>query len=250
MEFTNEFRVPADVDSVFATLTDLERVAPCMPGATLEEVDGDTYTGRMKVKVGPAQMTYRGTAEVTEVDHEAKRAAITARGKETRGSGTASADVTAILAEEDGETVVTVHSDLTVTGKPAQFGRGVMADVGTKIIGQFAERLQEMLLESEEAEPVAAAPEAAPSESAAEAPATTPSEPAATGPAGDRATTATQPAATPAPPGPRRIAEDPSRADDALDLVQVAGSATLKRVVPLVLGLGALIAVIWWIRNR
>jgi uncharacterized protein len=233
VEFTNEFRVPADVDTVFTTLTDLERVAPCMPGATLEEVEGDTYTGRMKVKVGPAQMIYRGTAEVTEVDHDAKRAAITARGKETRGSGTASADVTATLAEEGGETVVTVHSDINVTGKPAQFGRGVMADVGTKIIGQFADRLQAMLLEGEgEATP---APDAAPT-----GPPSQPAESSGNGQRGGQAT----------PSGPRRVAEDPSRVDDALDLMEVAGSAALKRVAPLVLGLTAIGLLIWWLRRR
>jgi uncharacterized protein len=233
VQFTNEFRVPADVDTTFKTLTDLERVAPCMPGATLEEVDGDVYTGRMKVKVGPAQMIYRGTAEVTEVDHEAKRAAITARGKETRGSGTASADVTATLTEEGGETVVTVHSDINVTGKPAQFGRGVMADVGTKIIGQFADRLQAMLVEGEGGARTASD----------EAPAGPRPEPAVSTGNGQRGEQAT-------PSGPRRIAEDPSRADDALDLMEVAGSATLKRVVPLVLGLAAIGLLIWWLRRR
>lgn len=229
MEFTNEFRVPSDVDTVFAALTDLERVAPCMPGATLEEVDGNTYSGRMKVKVGPAQMVYRGTAEVTELDHEAKRAVIAAHGKEIRGTGTASASVTATLAEEDGETAVTVHSDFAVTGKAAQFGRGVMSEVGTKIIQQFSDRLQEMLSKDESEEP------------AAEAPAEVQSE---------RGARDAQPSMSPESSGPRQIDEDPLRADDALDLMQVAGSATLKRVVPLAMGLAALIALIWWIRNR
>jgi carbon monoxide dehydrogenase subunit G len=100
VEFTNEFRVPVDVETAFATLTDLERVAPCLPGAQLEEVDGDTYTGRVKVKVGPMQVTYRGTAEVIEIDPDGKRAAIRAKGKETRGAGTASADVVATLTSE------------------------------------------------------------------------------------------------------------------------------------------------------
>jgi uncharacterized protein len=234
VDFTNEFRVPADVDTVFTTLIDLERVAPCMPGATLEEVDGDTYTGRMKVKVGPAQVIYRGTAEVTEVDHAAKRAAIRARGKETRGSGTASADVTATLAEDGGETVVTVESNINVTGKPAQFGRGVMADVGAKIIGQFADRLEAMLLEGE----------GEPQPAVGEAPPEPPSAPAvAAAGNGQRGVEA-------ASSGPRRIAEDPSRADDALDLMEVAGAATLKRAVPLALVLVAIGLLIWWLRRR
>lgn len=229
MEFTNEFRVPADVDTTFATLTDLEKVAPCMPGATLEEVEGDTYTGRMKVKVGPIQVNYRGTAEVTEIDKDAKRASITASGKETRGAGTAKANVTATLREEGGETVVTVVSDINVTGKPAQFGRGVMADVGEKIIGQFAERLEALLREEPEERPAAAAPEA-------EAPAETEAAPAA--------------AAAAAPSGPRKIAQDPSRADDALDLMEVAGAATLKRVAPIVVGVLVVIGLVWWLRGR
>lgn len=234
MQFTNEFRVPADVDTTFKTLTDLERVAPCMPGATLEEVDGDVYTGRMKVKVGPIQVSYRGTAEVTEIDEEAKRASISANGKETRGAGTAKADVTASLREEGGETVVTVVSDINVTGKPAQFGRGVMADVGEKIIGQFAERLEAMLRE----EPAEAAAPSGDGQAAAAAEATTEpgAEPAA--------------AAAAAAAGPRRIEQDPSREDDALDLMEVAGAATLKRVAPIVAAILVAIAIVWWLRSR
>lgn len=231
MEFTNEFRVPADIDTTFATLTDLERVAPCMPGATLEEVDGSTYTGRMKVKVGPIQVAYRGTAEVTEIDEAAKRAAITAAGKETRGAGTASANVTATLREEGGETVVTVVSDINVTGKPAQFGRGVMADVGERIISQFAERLEEMLRGGEQVGAAAPSGDGQAAAGAAEPAAAAVEEPAV---------------AT----GPRRIEQDPSREDDALDLMSVAGPATVKRLVPIAIGLAVLAAVVWWLRRR
>lgn len=237
MEFTNEFRVPADIDTVLLTLTDLEKVAPCMPGATLEEVDGDTYAGRMKVKLGRIQITYRGTAEVTEADQEAKRASISASGKETRGSGTAKADVTAKLAEDSGETVVTVHTDINVTGKPAQLGRGVMADVGTRIVNQFADRLKRMLEEGGSAEADAtgtAGDEPLEAEESASSEATSP-----------RVTTSG--AAT---TGPRRLPEDPSRLDDALDLMEVAGSATIKRLVPLVAAVAALVGVIWWLRQR
>ena len=146
MEFTNEFTVPAGIDTAFAVLSDLERVAPCLPGAVLEEVDGSTYTGRVKVKLGPIQVLYRGTAELVELDQEAKRARILASGSETRGAGTASAEVTATLRPSGpGATTVTVLTDLDITGKPAQFGRGVMEDVGTRIIDSFAERLAELL---------------------------------------------------------------------------------------------------------
>lgn len=217
MEFTNEFTVPTDVDTTFATLTDLEQVAPCLPGAQLEEVDGDVYTGRVKVKVGPIQMTYRGQARMVEADADAKRARIEANGREARGSGTAKADVVAQLREGGEGTVVTVTTDLTVTGKPAQFGRGVMEEVGTKIIDTFAERLRAMLVE-EQASGQAPEPAAEPVPARGEA--------AATG-----ATAAA--AATPATiDGPRRLVTDPSRENDALDLVDVAGGATLKRLLP------------------
>lgn len=146
MEFTNEFTVPADIDTAFEVLSDLERVAPCLPGAVLEEVDGSTYTGRVKVKVGPIQVMYRGTAELVELDDQAKRARILASGSETRGAGTANAEVTASLrSTAPGTTTVTVLTDLDITGKPAQFGRGVMEDVGTSIIDSFARRLAELL---------------------------------------------------------------------------------------------------------
>ncbi len=239
MEFTNEFRVPADVDTTFATLVDLEKVAPCMPGATLEEVDGDTYTGRMKVKVGPIQVNYRGTAQVTEVDDDAHRASIRATGKETRGSGTAEANVTASLREEGGETVVTVVSDINVTGKPAQFGRGVMADVGEKIIGQFSQRLEAMLREEPSGDGASASADGQAGSSAS-----------ASGQGGDAPATSEAGDPEPAPTGPRKIAQDPSREDDALDLMEVAGAATLKRVAPIVAGLILIVGVIWWMRGR
>ncbi|HSK24222.1 MAG TPA: SRPBCC family protein [Egicoccus sp.] len=217
MEFTNEFTVPTDVDTTFATLTDLEKVAPCLPGAQLEEVDGDVYSGRVKVKVGPIQMTYRGQARMVEADADAKRGRIEANGKESRGGGTAKADVTAQLREGGEGTVVTVTTDLTVTGKPAQFGRGVMEEVGTKIIDAFAERLRAMLAEEQAGAGAAGGP-AEPVPARGEA--------AATG------ATAAASAAPPIVDGPRQLTTDPSRENDALDLMDVAGGATLKRLLP------------------
>jgi uncharacterized protein len=249
VEFTNEFEVPVDVETAFATLTDLERVAPCLPGAQLEEVDGDTYTGRVKVKVGPIQVTYRGTAQVLELDPDGKRAAIRAQGKETRGAGTATADVVATLSPQaEDRTRVTVVTDLAVTGKPAQFGRGVMADVGAKIIGTFAERLEAML----EEDGVAAA-------ASQEPPAP---EPGAASDGAVESTTEDAAAAERQVPGPeavitgaaevgrRRIEPTPGREDDALDLMEVAGAATLKRLVPALAVLAALAGLLWWWRRR
>lgn len=243
MEFVNEFTVPTDIDTAWETLTDLEKVAPCLPGATLEEVDGATYTGRVKVKVGPITVTYRGTARIAEQDDDRRFARIDAAGTETRGSGTAKADVTAQLTETDEGTLVHVVTDLTVTGKPAQFGRGVMGEVGTKIISAFAERLEELVLSDDRgaAEGEAAAPAAVDEGEGAEA-----AVPGVAAGGEAKATGATRAAAT----GPRRIAQDPARADDALDLMEVAGASAAKRLIPLVAGLAVVGLIIWLIRRR
>jgi uncharacterized protein len=234
LEFTNEFYVPSDVDTTFATLTDLERVAPCLPGATLEEVDGDEYTGRVKVKVGPIQVSYRGTAKLIEKDPEAHTGKIEARGKETRGAGTANADVVAEMHAEGDGTKVIVHTDINISGKPAQFGRGVMADVGAKLIDTFADRLREMIEQDEAGETPAEEP------AAEEAAAAGGGEAAASGAA----------AAAPATTGPRRIEQDPSRENEALDLMEIAGAATAKRAIPAIAVVALIAALIWWLRRR
>ncbi|MFF0105844.1 SRPBCC family protein [Streptomyces hirsutus] len=145
MELHHEFTVPVPVDDAWPALLDIERVAPCLPGATVEEYDGKTVTGSVKVKVGPVTVTYRGTAVFEERDETAHRMVLVASGRETRGQGTARATVTATLGEQDGGTAVSVRTDLTVTGRPAQFGRGVLAEVGERIIGRFAACLSEQL---------------------------------------------------------------------------------------------------------
>jgi carbon monoxide dehydrogenase subunit G len=145
MELEHSFTVPLPEERTWEVLLDVERVAPCMPGATLDSVDGDVISGRIKVKVGPIAMTYAGTARITERDAAAHVITMEASGKETRGAGTASANVTSTLQGEDGQTHVTVRTTLNVTGRPAQFGRGVMAEVGGKLIGIFADNLAKML---------------------------------------------------------------------------------------------------------
>ncbi|WP_405865255.1 SRPBCC family protein [Streptomyces sp. NBC_00005] len=162
MELNHEFTVPVPVDDAWQTLLDIERIAPCMPGATVEEYDGKTVTGSVKVKVGPITVTYKGTAVFEEQDETAHRMVLIASGRETRGQGTARATVTGTLTEGEGGTAVSVRTDLTVTGRPAQFGRGVMAEVGDRLVGQFATCLSERLVEPaatvqeppEEAEPL------------------------------------------------------------------------------------------------
>jgi carbon monoxide dehydrogenase subunit G len=145
MELEHSFTVPVPEDRAWEVLMDVERVAPCMPGATLDSVDGEEIKGRIKVKVGPIAMTYAGTARFTERDPDAHVITLEASGKETRGAGTASAKVRSMLESQNGHTHVVVHTTLNVTGRPAQFGRGVMSEVGGKLIGIFAANLAEML---------------------------------------------------------------------------------------------------------
>jgi len=122
-------------------LTDVERIAPCMPGAALDEVGGDRFTGTVKVKLGPIALTYKGTARWVQRDEAAHRAVLDAQGRDARGNGTAAATITAELVPDGTSTRVDVVTELKITGKPAQFGRGVLADVGEKLIGQFADCL-------------------------------------------------------------------------------------------------------------
>jgi uncharacterized protein len=146
VELNNEFRVAVPAAKTWEVLTNVERVAPCIPGAQLLSVDGDDFTGAVKVKVGPITVSYKGDASFQEKDPAAQRVVIKASGKETRGSGNAAALVTAQLKDEGDATHVVITTDLTISGKAAQFGRGVLADVSTNLIGQFARNLEAELL--------------------------------------------------------------------------------------------------------
>ena len=146
MELNNSFEVNRPVAEAWDVLTDVERIAPCMPGAQLESVDGDEFHGIVKVKVGPITAQYKGTASFVEKDDANHRAVLNAKGRDTRGAGNASAVITAQLTALSASTTqVDVGTDLTVTGKVAQFGRGVMGDVSAKLMGQFADNLAAML---------------------------------------------------------------------------------------------------------
>jgi uncharacterized protein len=145
MELRNNFLVPAAPDDAWDVLLDLERVAGCMPGFSLDSVADDSVSGAMKVKVGPMSMTYRGEARFVETDEGPHRVVLRAEGTEARGSGTAGATITAQLHEAEGATKVTVDTDLAVTGRPAQFGRGVLAEVSQQILDQFAAELSQQL---------------------------------------------------------------------------------------------------------
>jgi uncharacterized protein len=167
VELNNEFRVAVPAAKTWKVLTDVERVAPCIPGAQLLSVDGDDFTGAVKVKVGPITVSYKGDASFQEKDEAAQRVVIKASGKETRGSGNAAALVTAQLKDEGDTTHVVITTDLTISGKAAQFGRGVLADVSTNLIGQFARNLEAELLGG--SAPSGAAPSAGTASTAAAA---------------------------------------------------------------------------------
>lgn len=141
MQLEHSFTVPVGIEEAWRVLLDIERVAPCMPGATLESVDGDAFTGTVKVRVGPIALQYRGNASFIEKDEVAHRAVMDAQGRDTRGNGTAAAKVSTSLHAEGDQTRVDVITDLSITGKPAQFGRGLIGDVSSKLIGQFADCL-------------------------------------------------------------------------------------------------------------
>jgi uncharacterized protein len=155
VELQHEFTVPVPVARAWEVLLDVEKIAPCMPGAVVDSVDGDSFTGQVKVKVGPITVAYAGKASFLQKDAAAHRAVVEAKGRETRGSGTAAATVTASMAEQGESTRVTVVTDLAITGRPAQFGRGVMTDVGNKLIGQFADCMATTIAESGSAGPAA-----------------------------------------------------------------------------------------------
>jgi carbon monoxide dehydrogenase subunit G len=146
MELNHEFTVPAHVDRAWAVLTDIEQIAPCMPGAELTEVDGDTYHGTVKVKVGPITVQYKGTASIVEKDEAAHRVVLKASGRDARGQGNASATVTALMTPNGDSTTVFIGTDLSIAGKVAQFGRGVMSDVSAKLLEQFVNNIEADLL--------------------------------------------------------------------------------------------------------
>jgi carbon monoxide dehydrogenase subunit G len=160
VQLENTFTVPVSIDDAFAVFLDVERVAACLPGATLDTVDGDDFTGNVKVKLGPIALVYKGSASLVEKDEQARRLVLVANGRDARGNGTASARVTVLLGKDaDDSTRVDVLTDLEITGKPAQFGKGVIADVSAKLIDQFAASLAATLAEAAPVVPTADVPD-------------------------------------------------------------------------------------------
>lgn len=249
MELDHSFTVPVPPDQAWDVLLDVARIAPCMPGATVETVEGDDVAGRLKVKVGPVSLTYKGTAKFTDRDPASHSVLVEASGKETRGAGTASATVRAALrprsgADSDGGTLVTLHTTLNVTGRPAQFGRGVIAEVGSRLIDKFADNLAQQLTGTGASVPsapaeAAASPGAPETASAGTAEPSQAAAPSAQAPAAPSATVRPE-AARPAPVQP---------ADDHLDLLSIAGPVIVKRLAPVV-GAAAAVALLTWSARR
>ena len=172
MELRNDFVVAVPVEEAWKVLTDVERIAPCMPGAELTEVDGEVYSGHVKVKVGPVSAQYKGKAQFVEKDEAARKCVLKAEGRDTRGQGNASALITTTFTDEGGKTRVEILTDLTITGRAAQFGRGVLADVSSKLIGQFVTCLETNVIGAETAQPEAGSGAASATTEASEGPRT------------------------------------------------------------------------------
>ena len=233
MKITDEFTVSVPVEQAWRVLTDLEGIAPCMPGAQLTGFDGETYQGKVRVKLGPVISDFAGTARFAEKDDQTYRAVIDARGKDSRGAGNASALITAGLRADGDKTVVSIDTDLKISGKVAQFGSGMIKQVSEKLLGQFVDCLEAKLAANELGrtdQGATAAPGQAPS-------VVTP--PAETSPS---PTTAAQGAAS----GGVTNAEEPA----ALDLMQVAGGSVAKRLLPVLLGVVVVVAVIVYLVAR
>ena len=242
MKLENRFTVPVPVDEAWRVLLDVERIAPCMPGATLTSVDGDEFEGKVKVKVGPINLTYGGKARFVSKDEATHVAVIDGSGKETRGTGTAKALITCRLVDQGDTTDVEVDTDLNVTGKPAQFGRGVLADVSGKLVDQFAACLSEEIRSGTPTAPDPGAAGDSPAQAGevpVEAEDVMPTPDAAQRPAA--ADVPVTPVPAPPSPGPRAV--PPRQSAEAIDLLETAGAPVLKRLAP-VLGVLVLLAVV------
>ena len=204
MRLENEFTVGVPIEKAWEVLTDLELIAPCMPGAQLTGVTDGVYSGKVKIKVGPVTAEYLGTAKFTEKDDSAHRAVIDARGRDSRGQGNATALISAGLRSEGATTVVTVDTDLSIAGRIAQFGSGMIKEVSAKLLTQFVECLEQKVTAAGAADGSA-------------------------GTAGAGA--AAVPVSGPAPEGASGVTgavTEPA----ALDLMGVAGGAVYKRLLP------------------
>ncbi len=268
MKINNEFTVGVPVQQAWDVMLDLERIAPCLPGAAIQGSEGDEYRGTMKVKIGPITANYKGTARYEEADEENRRAVLNATGRDARGQGTASATIVSTLQEEGDSTRVKVETDMKLTGRAAQFGRGIAQDVATKMLDQFANCLEREISGGPEEGAAAAQTESSGDGAASQ-------EEAPTAPAGSVGGTAgriissedprvmaggavegavisdgaqetptTEQSRAEQPPARREPEEQ-----EAFDLGAASQEAILKRVGPILAGLGLLAILIWLIRR-
>ncbi|MGH9107983.1 MAG: SRPBCC family protein [Acidimicrobiales bacterium] len=262
MELQDEFKVALDIDDAWSVLTDLERIAPCMPGAQLQEVTDDEYRGIVKVKVGPITASYKGVARFLEQDRTAHRAVLRAEGRDTRGQGNANATITASLVPYEDGTRVSVATELQITGKVAQFGRSVLADISSKVMSQFVDNLERTVLEAAPAPgPVPEPrPTVEPPPPATDGPVAAVEAPAmstggAAGPASAGGTAKpngdhTPPADRVTAKGTRAPRQIDQRAAEPVNLLEVAGAPLLRRMLPLAAGTLLALAVAAAIRRR
>jgi uncharacterized protein len=274
MKINNDFTVGAPIQQAWDTMLNLERIAPCLPGAAIqEEKDEGEYDGTMKVKIGPITANYKGTVKFEEVDEDNHRAVLQATGRDARGQGTASATIVSTLQEEDEGTKVSVETDMKLTGRAAQFGRGIAQDVATKMLDQFASCLEEEITggpeegaaaaataeptgeengsQQEEAPPAAAAGGTAGRVISSEDPTVmaggTVEGAVVAGPGSAEASSTTAGTEQPEPQeAPRREREEP----EAFDVGAASQEAILKRAKPLLIGAGVLLVLIWLLRRR
>jgi uncharacterized protein len=240
IELDNSFTVPVPPEQAWDVLLDVERIAPCMPGASVTSVEGDEIEGQVKVKLGPLSLTYKGTAKFTDKNQASHTISIEATGKETRGSGTASATVQANLTpgESAGQTLVSIHTSLNVTGKPAQFGRSLLPEVSGKLIQQFATNLEAMINADSATTAGTTAPEAADDAGTDEAGAKAAADGAAAG-------TVQEPAGSaPTAPAAARPAAPVVKQEESLNAFKFVVVPILKRLIP-VAAVGAAIAVVF-----
>ncbi len=222
MKLDNEFTVHAPIERAWEVLTDIPAITPCLPGAALTEYDGNEYQGTVKIKVGPVTANYSGKAVFAVVDEEQRHIEIAADGRDSRGSGNASASITADMREEGEYTVVAIATDLKVAGKVAQFGKGMIAEVSGKLIDQFVECIEQELLGDKVIDDVAAASAETSAASGDEAPSS------------GGSTTTTVP--------PREV--------EALDLMDLAGDSMYRRLAPVGIGAAVLVVLALLFRRR
>jgi len=245
MQLENSFTIDAPIEKAWEALNTPQTIAPCFPGATLTEYEADTFTGTVKVKLGPISLTYKGKGVYKERDDAAHRVVIDASGRDSRGNGTAEATVVGTMtADGPDKTAVTMVTDMKITGRPAQFGRGVISDVADKIIGQFATCVASKLQGEE------AADASSSSEGSAPVPAAVSGSASAAGAASSNGSTSSATATAPAATAKPAASTAPMKSEiDAIDLLDTAGAPVIKRLAPVVGGLGLLLLVIFLIRR-